>query len=107
MSFRRDWLRVATIWRQLLGVRVLGPRQGGIDYYSGIENVAIFNAVIYPQLDNWHATTAMSNCQGALCPPRPVPGAPGVWHVRDTWPRRTVLKVIQIREFYSALILNE
>ena len=24
--------------------------QGGIDYYSGIENVAIFNAVIYPPL---------------------------------------------------------
>ena len=43
-------------------------QHAGIDYYSGIENVAIFNAVIYPGL-----TTGMPPpCRigGALCSPR-------------------------------------
>ena len=54
---------------RLLGVSSeFRPQQGGIDYYSGIENVAIFNAVIYPGL-----TTGMPPpCRigGALCSPR-------------------------------------
>ena len=48
--FKFSWLHgeTAASWSWYRSSEVFGPQQEGIDYYSGIENVAIFNAVIYP-----------------------------------------------------------
>jgi hypothetical protein len=85
---------------------------GGSFLESGFWGLGRGELIIIQELKMWRfsmlssipsSTTGMPlppcRIAGALCPPRPVPGAPGVWHVRDTWPRRTVLKVMQIREF--------